>query len=93
MPDFFVRVANRRLDPVADLETTRAQLVAAVREGGDFVDFLDGTRLVSVLITPASAVTVHRVVEGARPLHAVRAGKAALDAVFPSFDAYENYGV
>ncbi|MEN2741715.1 hypothetical protein ABCS02_28355 [Microbacterium sp. X-17] len=92
MPDFFVRVAGRRLDPVADLETTRAQLVAAVREGGDFVDFLDGTRLISVLITPASAVTVHTVAEAQRGLHPVQAAHAALDAVFPSFDAYDNYG-
>ncbi|MFE4468077.1 hypothetical protein ACFRFH_04590 [Leifsonia sp. NPDC056824] len=93
MPDFYVRVANRRLDPVTDLETTRAQIVDAVREGGDFVDFVDGARVISVLITPSTTVTVHPLAEAARTLRPVPVGPNGLDAVFPSFDAYEDYGV
>lgn len=94
MPEFFVKVDGKRLDPVADLETTTASIVAAVRAGGDFVEFASGSRVVSVLVTPSTSVTVHHVPQ-AEPETALAGDRVSVGvaSMFPEYDTYMDYGI
>ena len=92
MTRYVFRIAARALTPVVDVETTKSEIAGAVRSGGDFVEFRAGERVVQVLVTPTTPITIEELddlpTSGATV--SATAGPPLSEWSFPDFDEWDS---
>ncbi|WP_019182031.1 hypothetical protein [Microbacterium yannicii] len=77
------------LDPSQDVEQTKREIVAAVREGSDFVEFHTvGHGVISLLVTPTLPVRFEVIERSAEQLEAFEINPLPFDET-----AWLDYGV
>jgi hypothetical protein len=81
-------IGGRRLIPIVDIEETKRQITDAVRRGGGFVTLASASRIVEVMITPATPITVEHALDDEPDEAFAAAGASQLEEIFPSFDSY-----
>ncbi len=92
MTRYVFRIATRSLTPVVDVETTKSEIADAVRAGGDFVEFRAGDRVVQVLVTQTTPITIEELddLQTSGATVSATAGPPLSEWSFPDFDEWDS---